>query len=171
MATPKKANPQKGGRPSAYKPEYAAQAMYLCPDGATDEVLANAFSVTVATINRWKLAHPEFCEALKAGKREADTTIATSLFMRAKGFEYKEAVPIKLKTVIYENGKRVREDERIETVMVTRVVPPDTTACIFWLKNRQTASWRDIKAVEVSGPNGTPVQVQEWKFGDKAVSF
>lgn len=26
--------------------------------------------------------------------------------------------------------------------------PPDTTAAIFWLKNRQPAKWRDKKEVE-----------------------
>jgi hypothetical protein len=27
-------------------------------------------------------------------------------------------------------------------------VPPDTTAAIFWLKNRRPQAWRDVKAVE-----------------------
>ena len=29
--------------------------------------------------------------------------------------------------------------------------PPDTTACIFWLKNRRPSSWRDKTATEHSG--------------------
>jgi hypothetical protein len=27
-------------------------------------------------------------------------------------------------------------------------VPPDVTACIFWLKNRKPADWRDVQNVE-----------------------
>jgi hypothetical protein len=42
-----------------------------------------------------------------------------------------EAQAHKLRTVEYKDGKRVREIERLETIMVQRVVPPDTTACIF----------------------------------------
>lgn len=29
--------------------------------------------------------------------------------------------------------------------------PPDTTACIFWLKNRRPSSWRDKTSTEHSG--------------------
>ena len=29
-------------------------------------------------------------------------------------------------------------------------VPPDTTAAIFWLKNRQPAHWRDAWQIEAS---------------------
>jgi hypothetical protein len=27
-------------------------------------------------------------------------------------------------------------------------VPPDTTACIFWLKNRDPQHWRDVQQME-----------------------
>lgn len=156
--TPKKA--KKTGRPSAYRTEYAAQAGALTHDGATDEQLAAKFSVTVGTIQNWKKSEPEFLYALKAGKREADSEVVTSLFKRAQGFEYEEAVPIKLKTVTYnEKGVRASEVERVEIVMVARVVPPDTTACIFWLKNRQQAAWRDKQEHDVTS-GGQPLVVR-----------
>ena len=34
-------------------------------------------------------------------------------------------------------------------------VPPDTTACIFWLKNRRKDEWRDRQ--EHTGADGTPL--------------
>ena len=46
--------------------------------------------------------------------------------------------------------------------------PPDTTACIFWLKNRQPALWRDKVQQELSGPDGQPLQAQTPSF---VVSF
>lgn len=93
------------GRPSLYKPEFAEQAATLCKFGATDEEIADAFEVNVATIYRWRGKYQEFCEALKIGKDEADARVERSLYQKAI------------------NG--------------------DTTAMIFWLKNRRSDVWRD----------------------------
>jgi len=38
--------------------------------------------------------------------------------------------------------------------------PPDTTAAIFWLKNRQPAKWREKQEVE------TTIKVEQPLFGD-----
>ena len=37
---------------------------------------------------------------------------------------------------------------------------PATTAAIFWLKNRRPDKWRDIKAQEISGPDGAPLLIK-----------
>jgi hypothetical protein len=131
------------GRPSSFQGAFCEQAEKLCRLGATDKDLAEFFGVTEQTVNNWKDAHPEFFEALKRGKVESDAEVADRLYQRATGFEWDEAQPIKVREVIYENGKRLKEVERVEVVMVHRVVPPDTTAAIFWLKNRRPADWRD----------------------------
>lgn len=134
---------KKGGRPSLYRPEYAVQGRKLALLGATDEELASFFEVSPATIDNWKATQPEFLGSLKDGKASADADIADRLHQRAMGFEFDKAVPIKVKEVTYKDGKRVKETERVEVVTVHEVVPPDTTACIFWLKNRKSAQWRD----------------------------
>jgi hypothetical protein len=54
------------GRPSSYKPEYAKMAFHLRKLGATDADLADAFEVSVVTIDNWKLRYPEFLGSLKA---------------------------------------------------------------------------------------------------------
>lgn len=41
--------------------------------------------------------------------------------------------------------------ELVVTKEITKEVPPDTTAIIFWLKNRQPQKWRDKQQVEMSG--------------------
>ena len=43
------------------------------------------------------------------------------------------------------------EFQSIETKRVKRQVPPDTTAIIFWLKNRKTDVWRDRREIDHSG--------------------
>ena len=132
------------GRPSKYKPEYAAQAAKLCALGATDAQLADFFSVSVSTINLWKVEHQEFSESIKVPKAEADERVEQSLYRRAMGYEHDEV------------DIRVVGGEVIQTP-IRKYYPPGTTAAIFWLKNRKSADWRETKAVELSGPDGGPV--------------
>lgn len=127
------------GRPSSYKPEYVAIAAKLCRLGATDDDLAEAFGVSDTTIDNWKNAHPEFLGSLKAAKEEADAEVVKSLYQRAKGYEHPD-----VHASSYEG--------QVTLTPITKHYPPDTTACIFWLKNRQPKSWRDkVEADLTSG--------------------
>lgn len=127
----------KDGRPSKYKPEFSKQAYKLCLLGATDKGLANFFEVTESTLNLWKQQHPEFSESLKAGKEEADAVVASSLFHRATGYSHPD-VDIKIF-----KGKIIKTP-------LTKHYPPDSTAAIFWLKNRNPKQWRDKQEIEHS---------------------
>ena len=91
--------------------------------------------VNIATLYDWKKKYPEISESLKKGKEVIDTIVENALLKRALGYRYDE--------VTIENG--------IETKRVTKEVQPDTTAQIFWLKNRRPDKWRDKQNVEVSG--------------------
>lgn len=136
------------GRPTDYKPEYAKQAEKLCRLAATDIEIADFFGVDVRTIYRWKEAHEEFCQALKTGKEIADERVERSLFARATGYEHDEV------------DIRVIGGEIVKTP-IRKYYPPDTTAGIFWLKNRRKDQWREIKAVEVTGADGGPVETKQ----------
>lgn len=125
-----------GGRPSKYKPELPEQAAKLCRLGATDRELAEFFGVSESTLNLWKSEHPEFSESLKRGKAESDARVEQSLYRRALGYSH-DAVKI----LMTKDGDVYRE-EYVEHY------PPDTVACIFWLKNRQPEHWRDKFDVE-----------------------
>lgn len=125
-------------RPSKYKPEFIKQVEKLCALGATDIEIADFFEVSVATLYRWKNEYPEFCESLKVSKEIADDRVERSLFARANGYEHDEV------------DIRVVAGEVVQTP-IRKFYPPDTTACIFWLKNRRQASWRDKQDVEHSG--------------------
>ena len=136
------------GRPTLYRAEYADQARKLCRLGATDKELADFFAVDEATINRWKSAHPHFCESLKAGKQIADAEVADKLFQRATGYEHKA-----VKIVADAKTGAEHQVEYVERY------PPDTTAGIFWLKNRRPDLWRDRIDNTHSGPNGGAIPV------------
>lgn len=127
-----------GGAPSAYRPEYADIARKACEAGFTDQELADLFEVNVRTITNWKHAHVEFLSALKVSKAVADERVERSLFARAAGYEHDEV------------DIRVVNGEIIQTP-IRKYYPPDSTAMIFWLKNRKPTEWREKQEVEHSG--------------------
>jgi hypothetical protein len=128
-----------GGRPTKYDKLYPKQAEKLCALGATDEDLANFFEVSIATINNWKVVHSEFLDALKNGREPADDRVERSLYQRAVGYSY-DAVKIFMPASASEPVYAPYREH----------VPPDTTAAIFWLKNRRKGEWRDKHDIEVS---------------------
>lgn len=100
-------------------------------DGLTDEQIAGNMGVSRSTLNSWKDRYPDILDALKKGKEIVDRQVENALLKRALGYEYEE---IKEK---YEFG------ELSERTITKKQVVPDTTAQIFWLKNRKPKDWRD----------------------------
>lgn len=123
------------GRPTKYKSEYVDLAYKFCLLGATDAELGDFFDVCEETINDWKRTYSEFSASIKKGKEIADATVASKLYHRATGYEHPD-IDIKM-----------YEGQIIETPLVKHY-PPDTTAGIFWLKNRQPKKWRDKVEVD-----------------------
>lgn len=115
--------------------------------GATTPELAEALEVAPRTVERWMAADAVFRRAVKEGKIIADMSVTDSLYQRTQFYRYTKQVPIKVKTVLYDQGKRVSEVERVEIVEVEEVLPPDTTAIIYWSKNRRPNEWRDRREV------------------------
>lgn len=125
------------GRPSSYKPEYTEQTYKLCLLGATDKDLADFFDVQESTINNWKKKYPEFLESIKKGKEIADSNVADRLYQRALGYEHEDLYLTQF------------QGEVLSKKIIKRY-PPDPTAAIFWLKNRQSKKWRDKQEIEVT---------------------
>ncbi|MEM9263877.1 MAG: helix-turn-helix domain-containing protein [Pseudomonadota bacterium] len=139
-------------RPSEYQkaggdekvPQIVFQLALL---GATEEEIGTAFGVNRRTITNWEKQFPKFKESLNNGRMLADAEVVKSLFERAKGYSHEED-----KIFQYEGEPVV--------VPTTKHYPPDTTAAIFWLKNRRRAQWRDKQEHEHSGPDGGPMLVR-----------
>jgi hypothetical protein len=139
-------------RPTKYKPEFVEQARKLCKLGATDIEIADFFDVEVRTIYRWKGEHEEFCQALKIAKNEADERVERSLFARANGYEHDEV------------DIRVVGGEIVQTP-IRKYYPPDTTAAIFWLKNRKPEEWRDKQESSIEHSGGVTVEITRFGSG------
>ncbi len=144
-ASPNGAKPKaKKGRPTGYQPlVHPTLAREYAYTGATNAGIAGALGIGLSTLYEWKAAFPEFSDALRAGKAPADGAVASALFQRAIGCEWQEEVPVKLRSVWYVDGHR-HEEERVELVLVTKRTPPDTAACLGWLRNRIPDVWREV---------------------------
>lgn len=141
--------PHAGGRPSKYNPElHVPIAKAMARMGAIDEEVAAEIGIDIATLYRWKVSNPKFCEALKKGKEVTDERVVDSLYKRAIGYDYEE------KHYEYQNfdseGNRLAEPIRILIKSVTKHVIPDVTAQIYWTKNRME-DWQDVRNIKVSG--------------------
>lgn len=126
------------GRPTKYEPDFDQLAENYSLLGATDVQMAEYFSVSEVTLNAWKKKHPSFLKSLKRGKDLADSKVAASLYNRALGYSHPD---VDIKAV---NGEIVETD-------IIKHYPPDTTSCIFWLKNRQSNHWKDKREIENTG--------------------
>lgn len=142
-----------GGRPPVYQDVFAEQAEKLCSIGATDQEIADFFDIDVRTVYRWKHDHDEFCQALKAGKQIADERVERSLYQRAIGYEQDEV------KIFMPGGA----SEPVYAPFRAKIAP-DTTAAIFWLKNRRSGEWRDKVETEHSG--GVTISAVEWHVKD-----
>ena len=122
-----------------YKPVYAQQVRKACEAGFTDCELADLFGVSEVTINNWKLAHDDFALALRSAKGKADDRVERKLYQKACGF--------------WIDTEKVfcNKDGYVTRVAVREYYPPDTTAIVWWQKNRQPDKWRDKHEVDVSG--------------------
>lgn len=105
-------------------------------DGLTDKEIAEKIGINPATLYDWKKKYDEISEALKRGKEVVDRMVENALLKRALGYQYDEV-------------KEKREGGILTERTVTRKeVVPDTTAQIFWLKNRKPEMWRDKPGVD-----------------------
>lgn len=129
----------KRGRPSDYSDVFAEQVHNLALLGATDQEVADFFKVDVRTIYRWKHDYPDFCQSLKVGKEVADDRVERSLYQKAIGYEQDEVkifMPGGAESPVYAPFRAK--------------IAADTTAAIFWLKNRRSQEWRDKTEIEHS---------------------
>ncbi len=146
-------------------------------DGLKDEQLAEKMNITPSTLYEWKKKYSEISEALKRGKEVVDVQVENALLKRALGYAYNEDkyLMVNMDQEEYEQKRAAFINEykfnhpeasfeelnrlKIEfpkqkQVLVerkTKEVVPDTTAQIFWLKNRRPSKWRDKQDVELSG--------------------
>ncbi len=121
-------------RPSKYETHVAPRLEEIkdwCRNGATDEEIAKRLGISRDSFYQYKKEFSDFSDTLKETKEIVDAQVENALLKRALGYEYKEVT------------KKVVDGELKVTKVITKQVVPDTTAQIFWLKNRRPDKWRD----------------------------
>ena len=113
-------------------------------DGLVDEQIADNIGINRKTLYEWKKKYPPISDALKRGKEVIDRQVENALLKSALGYEYTEVKEYIEKT---DDGKTKKKIEK-----TTKQIPPNTTAQIFWLKNRKPATWRDKQDLAINEP-------------------
>lgn len=116
-------------------------------DGLTEEQIASNMGISRSTLSDWKNKYSDILNSLKRGKEVVDIQVENALLKRALGYSYKEVVKERVQGVL------------IVTKEVLKEVAPDTTAQIFWLKNRKPHEWRDKKDIEADINNTGEINV------------
>ena len=105
--------------------------------GLTKANVAKNIGINEKTFYRWEKEHESIRDAYQRGAVQPDQVIVNALFERARG------------TQIVEVTEELNEiGELVISKRVTKQLPGDTTAQIFWLKNRRRQQWRDKVEVE-----------------------
>lgn len=157
-------------------------------DGLTDEQIAKNIGIRRPTLYAWKKEHPDIADALKKGKEVVDVEIENALLKKAMGTttkttQYKmvkvDSDVLKAKRVKYMNAYKLdhpdktKEEiviaaalaiptyERIPIVETVQEVAPDTSAIIFWLKNRLPEKYRDQVFRKLNMANAENVKLDQ----------
>ena len=102
--------------------------------GATDEEIAKALSISMASLYSYKAKHKEFLEAFARARAKIVIDIKDALLKKALGFTYEEEKKV---------GKKDKNGENIVLVeKYTRYSPPSETAAAMLLRNYDP-EWRD----------------------------
>ena len=126
-------------------------------DGLIDKQIAHNMGVADSTLRMWKNKFPQLAEALAKGKDVVDREVENALYKRALGYWVTET-----KTIT-----SVKDGVKIEEIH--RHIPPDTTAQIFWLKNRKPDQWREKNDLTLTPSNGVLESLMELHNGKRDV--
>ena len=106
--------------------------------GCSNKEIAANIGVREQTLYAWIEKYPEFSESIKKGRARSIEAIENALFKNAIGDVYEE-------TEVTETTL----DGRARTKVTRKKMKPDTTAQIFYLKNRAPERWSDRRDVSI----------------------
>lgn len=126
--------------------------------GLLDTQIAKNMGISIASYYIYKKKFPEIQEAINEGKQVVDLEVENALLKKCFGYSVTVKKTFKVRNVKYnELGKKIEENEELVEGTDEVYVPADTTAQIFWLKNRKPKEWREKVQVENENENQTTV--------------
>lgn len=113
-------------------------------DGLTYEQISNNMGIDTSTLWDWRKKDANISNALKKGREVVDFEVENALYKKCLGYNALLKKTFKLKRVEYNpDGKKIKEYEELVDGYDEVHIPADTTAQIFWLKNRRKEQWRE----------------------------
>lgn len=100
-------------------------------DGLTYEQIAKNMGIGLTTLKEWRQKEPTISSTLKKGREVIDFEVENALLKKALGY------------TVTLNKQKVTKDGDVVDIQEDVHIAPDTTAQIFWLKNRKPDKWRD----------------------------
>lgn len=136
-------------------------------DGLDDKQIAANIGYNETYFSELKGQIPELSEALKNGRAPIDFAIESKIYRKAMGMKVTVQQAVKIKDVYFDEEGRRCEKERVEVVELEQEVPPDTTAGIFWLKNRKPGQWnrpapRSSEDDDIPSNVERGINIEEW---------
>ncbi|RVX45765.1 hypothetical protein EDD27_8582 [Nonomuraea polychroma] len=140
------------GRPSKLTPELRDQLCRHLEAGHFLGTAADLCGVGRSTVHRWMARgeeedappeYREFCEALTRARARATDVLVSAAFADAGG------------------GVLIRDVQRPDGTRERAWTPPNGRVALELLARMCPDDWRPVRAVEVSGPQGGPVNVTD----------
>lgn len=132
-------------RKSKYNSDYHfAWIIGLTRRGITLSDIAKDIGVSLSTLNKWIHDNEELSDAIKKARVIPDIKVEDSLYNRAIGMK------VTKKRTIVEAGDSMKGNRQSKIEILEEELPPDSVACIFWLKNRRPDLWREKQNVNVN---------------------
>jgi len=112
--------------------------------GNTINTTCQAVGIHKDTFFDWMNKKSDFSDSIKKAMAIPDKKVENALYKSAiMGHRYKE-----------KEHKGVAVGEKVKMILVktvTKIIPPNVTAQIFYLKNRQPDEWKDRQDIDLSG--------------------
>lgn len=110
-------------------------------NGCGERQCRSAFMITQKLWKKWRRDHPEFDSAIIQEGSDQVNRVASALIKRACGYESVETTKIIELSKDGENRKEIKKT-------ITKDIPPDSAAIVFFLTNRAGIDWKKIPSTE-----------------------
>lgn len=106
-------------------------------NGLTQKEIGGIIGISHETFNQYLNKYPEFAEALKTAKDEADSEVIGAIFKSAIGYEVIE------EHLEYTPASSDKSKTEIKSVKkIKKHIKPNVMAGIWWLYNRRRNDWK-----------------------------
>lgn len=114
--------------------------------GISERNIAKRLGISYTTWKNYKKKLQEYLQEHEEVDEEKIKNVEAAMYEAAIGISKTVQKAMKVKQILYDNGKRVKEEERIEYYYEDIYIPPSVSAGQFLLKNWDKANYSNNPA-------------------------